>query len=136
MMSNARTVGLTLVYLFVLTGLDILVVEGYYRPTGTWGTISVWHLPLWWIGFITLPLILALSAQSIIPLWLPVAAKFGVEDTLYYMMQLRLPEKYQGVSILGIWEPSLFIGIMLTLVGVSILPCFVLTQTILESRLR
>jgi len=137
LMSNARTVGLTLVYLFVLTGLDILVVEGYYRQTGTWDTILMWHLPFWWIGCISLPIILAFVVRSIIPLWITVAVLlFGVEDTLFYAVQFHLPDKYVGVGILGIWEPSLFIGVMLTSIGLSLLPYFVLTQGILESRLR
>jgi hypothetical protein len=104
---------------FVLAALDIAVVEGIFRPFRLWNAIWLWNI-VFWTMIIMLPLTVALRMQTHLPLYIPLLVAFGVEDTAFYLLQLKLPVYYVGVSILGIWEPNRDIVLALNLVAVII----------------
>lgn len=113
-----RKVSVASVLLFLaLTLVDIVVVECYYRPRGAWDTVSSWH-QIYSILWISLPLLLCVRLRRILPASVIVAFLFGIEDTMFYLLQLRSPSPvYPGVAILGIWEPTLQTGLAVNLLG-------------------
>lgn len=102
-----------------LTLLDIIVVESYYGPRGAWDRIWLWHY-VYAVLWISLPLVLCVRLRRILPASVVVAFLFGIEDTAFYLLQLRSPV-YLGVAILGIWEPTLQIGLALNLLGLAVI---------------
>lgn len=103
----------------LLTILDIIVVETFYRPTGAWSQIWKYHL-IYWTLIVTLPLIAAYKTQSLIPLLTYILFFFGVEDTLFYGLQGYLPKTYWGVSVAGFWQPNLNLVLALNAVGLML----------------
>ena len=120
MIKTPAKCGLTVLVFLLLTVLDIIVVEGYYRPTGSWGSIWFWHY-LYFILYVGTSMFMALKLRSFIPLSIIVAFVFGVEDTLFYVLQFTLPASYVGVEILGVWEPNLTTGLIFNLVGLAVI---------------
>jgi len=110
---------ITALLFFALVVLDIVVVEGIFRPAGLWNVIWLWNI-IFWTVIILLPITVAIRLQTHLPLYVPLLVAFGLEDTAFYMLQLRLPMYYVGVSILGIWEPNRDIVLMLNLFAVVI----------------
>ena len=102
-----------------LTLLDIFVVETFYRPTADWGNIWKYHY-LYWMLIVALPLIGAYFTKSLIPLLTYILFFFGVEDTLFYGLQGYLPEIYWGVSVAGVWQPTLNTVLALNVAGMAI----------------
>lgn len=100
----------------LLTLLDIIVVEGYYRPTDAWGSIWVWH-NIYAILYVGIPIIISLKLRSFIPISIIIAFAFGIEDTTFYALQSTLPAHYIGVEILGVWDPSVATALILNLMG-------------------
>ena len=89
---------------FSLTLLDIVVVEGYFRPMQAWNSILIWHM-IYRIIFITIPLIACYFFRHFAPLATWFFFIFGLEDTLFYALQGYLPLNYPGVYVLWFWEP-------------------------------
>jgi hypothetical protein len=46
---------------------------------------------------------------------------FGLEDTLFYTLQGRLPSQYPGVAIFGIWEPFLTQVLTINIMGLALI---------------
>ena len=100
-----------------LTGLDIIVIESYYRPSGAWDTVWLWH-QIYFILWTSLPILLSVRMRRILPVSVIVAFIFGIEDTMFYILQLHLPSPvYLGVAVLGVWEPTLRVGLGLNMLG-------------------
>jgi hypothetical protein len=94
-----------------------MVVEFYFRPREAWDTIWFWHL-VYFVLWTSLPLLLCVRLRRILPASVIVAFLFGIEDTMFYFLQMRSPSPvYLGVAILGIWEPTLQTGLALNLLG-------------------
>jgi hypothetical protein len=110
-----------------LTILDIVVVEGHYRPLEAWDRIWVWHL-IYRTVFLLTPLFVAYCLNSFVPLATWFFFLFGLEDTLFYLLQGFLPVQYLGVHVLGIWEPSMVQVLQLNFLGLIIMLVFTLTN--------
>jgi hypothetical protein len=110
---------ITVFLFFVLAALDVAVVESIFRPFRLWNAIWLWSI-VFWAMIIVLPLTVAIRMQTHLPLYIPLLVAFGVEDTAFYLLQLKLPMYYVGVSILGISEPNRHIVLALNLVAVII----------------
>jgi hypothetical protein len=107
----------SLLLFLLLTLIDITVVESYYRPSRAWDTIWLWQ-QIYAILWTSLPLLLCVRLRRILPASVIVAFVFGVEDTMFYFLQLRSPSPvYLGVAILGIWEPTLETGLAVNMLG-------------------
>jgi len=127
---SAYKLGLTLVTLcFLLTVLDIVVVENFYRPvchtSEDWQIIWKWHL-IYRTLIVMVPLFAAVKLKSPIPLGTWIFFIFGLEDTLFYTLQGRLPSQYPGVAILGIWEPFLVQVLPLNIIGILLILAYTL----------
>ena len=133
MIKTSAKCGLTVLVFLLLTLLDIIVVEGYYRPTAAWGSIWFWHY-LYFILYVGIPIFMALKLRSFVPLSMIVAFAFGIEDTLFYVLQFRLPATYVGVEILGVWEPSFTTGLIFNLIGLTVIGLCTSVQLIPELR--
>lgn len=97
--------GKILLLFVALTLVDIIVIEFHYGPVGDWNELWRYHV-IYWALQSGIPLLWAIKAKSwqplrILPLWL-----FGLEDTAFYLLQWRIPEKFWGISMVGIWEPG------------------------------
>jgi len=116
--SVMRRVSVASLLLFLaLTVVDIIVVESYYRPSGAWDTVWLWH-QIYFILWASLPLLLCVRLRRILPASVILAFLFGIEDTMFYLLQLRSPSPvYLGVAIVGIWEPTLQTGLAVNLLG-------------------
>ena len=101
---------------FSLTLLDIVVVEGYFRPMQAWNSILIWHM-IYRIIFITIPLIACYFFRHFAPLATWFFFIFGLEDTLFYALQGYLPLNYPGVYVLWFWEPSLNLVLQMNFLG-------------------
>ena len=110
-----------------LTLLDIIVVEGYYRPLEAWDRIWVWHV-IYRTVFMLTPLFFAYCLKSFVPLATWIYFLFGLEDTAFYLLQGSLPVKYLGIHVLGVWEPSMVQVLQLNFVGLIIILVFTLTN--------
>ena len=114
---------------FALTILDIIIVETFYRPicitSEDWQIIWKWHM-LYGALIAMVPLFVAIKLRSLIPLGTWLFFIFGLEDTLFYVLQGYLPLQYPGISILGIWEPLLVQVLPINLVGFSLILVFTL----------
>ena len=111
----------SLLLFLALTVVDIMVVESYYRPNGAWNQVWVWH-QIYFILWTSLPILLCIRLRRIIPASVIVAFLFGIEDTMFYLLQLRSPSPvYFGVAILGIWEPTLQAGLTANLLGLMMI---------------
>jgi hypothetical protein len=109
--------GRLLLFFLVLTVLDIVVVELYYRPLRAWDRIWMYHL-IYIVGLqYLIPLIWAIKEMSWHPLRLWILWFFGLEDTLFYLLQGYLPMQFLGVRIAGMYEPYLNQVIVLNLIG-------------------
>jgi len=102
-----------------LTVLGIVVVETVYRPVSDWVNIWKYHY-IYWALIATLPLIGAYYTKSLTPLLAYVLFFFGIEDTLFYGFQGYLPEVYWGVSVAGVWQPTLNVVLALNVAGLVI----------------
>lgn len=99
-----------------LTVLDIVVVEAHYRPLQAWDRIWIWHR-IYMVIFVLAPVLLVYALNSLTPLYTWMFFVFGLEDTTFYALQGYLPPRYWGVSILGFWEPSLSLVLLINLLG-------------------
>jgi hypothetical protein len=101
-----------------------LVVENFYRPfchtSEDWQTIWKWHL-IYSTLIVTVPFLVAAKLKSLIPLGTWIFFVFGLEDTLFYTLQGRLPSQYPGVAILGIWEPFLTQVLPINIIGLALI---------------
>ena len=104
----------------LLTVLDLIVVEGYYRPNQAWSSIWIWH-GVYLILYVGTSIAMSIKLRSFMPLAIIVAFVFGIEDTVFYMLQFTLPARYLGVEILGIWQPSLTTGLAFNLLGLILI---------------
>jgi len=112
-----------------MTLLDLAVVEGYYRPTEAWNSIWIYQY-VYDAFWVLIPLALAIYHKSWIPLTLPVAFFFGLEDTSFYLLTLRLPSVYVGVTIAGVyWQPSLTTVLILNAIGLALVCCMAYAMT-------
>jgi len=109
----------------MLTLLDIIVVEGHYRPLSGWDRIWIWHT-IYTTIFISTPLFVAYFLKSFVPIATWFYFLFGLEDTVFYGLQGYLPKQYPGIQILGIWEPQLNQVIQLNLLGLTIILAYLL----------
>lgn len=107
---------LVLVCLF-LTVCDIVAVELHYRPLGAWKRIWVWHCIFLWSAFL-IPLVISYFLKSVVPLGTWLFFGFGLEDTVFYGLQGYLPDRFIGVSVLGVFEPSLLQVLVFNLIGI------------------
>lgn len=113
---------------FLLTLLDIIVVEGHYRPLQDWDRIWVWHR-IHLTVFVITPLLMVYFLRSFVPLATWFFFHFGLEDTLFYALQGYLPPHYYGISILGFWEPSLNLVFQINLLGLIAILLFAVFAT-------
>ena len=120
MIKASSKYAVTLLTFLLLTVLDIIVVEGYYRPNQAWSNIWIWH-EIYFILYLATSVAMSLKLRSFIPLAIIVAFIFGIEDTVFYMLQFTLPARYLGVEILGVWEPSLTTGLAFNLLGLIVI---------------
>ena len=118
-MEKSAKVLVALAYFLTLTLVDIVVVEGYYRPAGAWNTIWVWHTIFDIFAFV-MPCLIALRFRTRLPLLVPVLCAFGVEDTAFYWLQLRWPTTYTGVFILWLWAPPIQLVLPINLIGIAL----------------
>jgi hypothetical protein len=128
--SYKNCLGLMLLCL-LLTILDILVVETFYRPvchtSEDWQIIWKWHV-IYRFLIVMLPLLVAIKLRNITPLGTWLFFSFGLEDTLFYALQGYLPAQYPGISILGVWEPSLNLVLQINLLGLVTILFFTLSN--------
>lgn len=110
---------ITVFIFFVLVALDIVIVESIFRPSALWNKIWMWYIVFGTL-VIVLPLMVAAGMQTHLPLYIPILVAFGLEDTAFYSLQLKMPTYYVGISILGIWEPKRDVALILNLLGVLI----------------
>lgn len=110
---------ITVLIFFVLVALDIVVVESIFRPSALWSEIWMWNIVFGTL-VIVLPLMVAARMQTHLPLYIPILVAFGLEDTAFYSIQLKMPAYYVGISILGIWEPKRDAALVLNLLGVLV----------------
>jgi hypothetical protein len=68
---------------------------------------------------------MSLKLRNFIPLSIILAFAFGIEDTMFYLLQFKLPVRYVGVEILGVWEPSFATALTFNLLGL-VLICLLL----------
>ena len=120
MIKSSSKYAVTVLAFLLLTVLDIIVVEGYYRPNQAWGGVWIWH-EVYFILYVGTSIAMSLKLRSFIPLAIIVAFVFGIEDTVFYMLQFTLPARYVGVEILGVWEPSLTTGLAFNLLGLMVI---------------
>ena len=120
-----------MVLCLVLTILDILVVETFYRPvcntSEEWKIIWKWHA-IYISLIVTLPLLATIKLRNFTPLGTWLFFSFGLEDTLFYALQGYLPTQYPGISILGVWEPTLNLVLQINLIGLVTLLLFTLSN--------
>ena len=84
--SVIRRVSVASLLLFLaLTVVDIIIIESYYRPSGEWDTIWLWH-QVYSILWVSLPLLLCVRLRRILPVSVIVAFLFGIEDTMFYLL--------------------------------------------------
>jgi hypothetical protein len=122
----SRKTWLSLTFLcLVLTILDIVVVESHYRPLQAWDRIWVWH-GIYRTIFVLIPLLVSYVLKSFVPLATWFFFLFGLEDTLFYALQGYLPVQYPGISILGVWEPTLAFVLQINLLGIASIFAFAL----------
>ena len=115
-----RIILFPIAFLFIMTLVDIVIVETLFRPTQAWQDIWIWHyfyVPLQFI----IPLLVAWYFKSMIPTSALLFWHFGIEDTLFYAAQGYLPEKYWGVEMLGLYEPSLIQGLIINSFGIILI---------------
>ena len=112
-----------IVICFILTLLDIIVVESYYRPSQAWDRIWVWHM-IYRTIFIITPLVGSYFSRSLVPLVTLFFFLFGLEDTLFYALQGYLPLQYSGISVLWFWEPSLNLVLQMNFLGLTAILLF------------
>lgn len=124
---------LTISICFLLTVLDIIIVETYYRPTFAWNKIWQWH-NVFILLIYSLPLVTSVLTKSLIPFTSLVYFFFGIEDTFYYSLQGYLPEIYWGVAIMGIWEPKLNYVMMINIFGVVLMIILMFMFHIIEAQ--
>ena len=108
---------ITVLIFLVLVALDIAVVESIFRPSALWNKIWMWYLVFGTL-VVLLPLMVAARMQTHLPLYIPILVAFGLEDTAFYSLQLKMPTYYVGISILGIWQPDRGVALVLNLLGV------------------
>jgi len=99
------SLGKILFLFFFLTLLDILIVELYYRPLEAWSGIWRYHVVYIALQY-GIPLLWAIKTRSWYPLQTWILWLFGLEDTAFYLLQGRIPERFWGVSIAGVWQPG------------------------------
>lgn len=110
---------------FIIIFLDILFVEGYFRPLNQWASLWVWWIVLGGI-LVVLPLLVAYWIKSLIPLASWLFWFFGLEDTFFYGLQGYLPPVYHGVFVTGFWEPALYSVLQLNSIGIIVIVLFVI----------
>ena len=103
------------------------LLSGMLLPRNLWSStlFADYH---WFLFFglqVTLPVLLATVLRNAAPMVISVLTLFGVEDTLYYLLQGYLPSHYSGVAILGIYEPSLLLVLGINVVGLLFSVMFV-----------
>jgi len=116
MIKTSSKYPVTVLAFLLLTVLDIIVVEGYYRPNQAWSRVWTWHA-VYFVLYVGTSVAMSLKLRSFVPLAIIVAFVFGIEDTVFYMLQFTLPARYLGVEILGVWQPSLTTGLAFNLLG-------------------
>jgi len=119
----------------LLTLLDIIVVESYYRPADAWTSIWLWH-SLYFVLYVGIPVLMSMRLRSLIPVSVIIAFAFGIEDTVFYALQSTLPPRYIGVEILGVWEPSLATALTFNLLGLIFICLFLTIVWAFENRQR
>lgn len=97
--------GKILLLFLALTLLDIIVNEFHYVPVGDWNEIWRYHIIFWVLQY-GVPLGWAIKIKNWQPLRICLLWLFGLEDTAFYLLQLRIPERFWGVSIILVWEPG------------------------------
>ena len=133
--SASASCTLTALFFLLLTLLDIIVVESYYRPTGAWSSIWLWH-SIYFILYVGIPILMSLRLRSLIPLSIIIAFTFGIEDTMFYALQSTLPARYIGAEILGVWQPSLATALTFNLLGLVLICLFLVAASSYEHRQR
>lgn len=124
-LSKFRAFLILAILCFMLTLLDIIVVECHYRPISGWDSIWFWHI-IYTIIFISIPLFVAYYLKTSIPIATYFYFLFGIEDTVFYGIQGYLPKQYPGIQIFGIWEPALNQVLQLNLLGLTIIVIYIL----------
>mgnify|MGYP001066163625 CR=1 FL=1 len=110
----------SLLTFLALTVLDIAVLNiCFYSGVISWHLIPLYH-NLFGAVLMATPAILCLRHNSSVPLFLYPLFLLGVEDTLFYLLQFKLPSKYSGVWIAGVYEPHLPQVVMLNMLGVAL----------------
>ena len=107
----------------VLTFLDIFIVEIFYRPTEAWSEIWKYHY-FYWSLIVILPLIVAVKTKTLYPFAVWIFFQFGLEDTLFYWLQLKNPPIYWGVTILTVFEPTWNLVLFFNVVGLIFIILF------------
>ena len=103
-----------------LTVLDIVVVEGYYRPRNAWSTINQYHV-IWDMLYLATGIVAAILLRHPMPFFtISVGFAFGLEDTLYYLLQDKLPTIYTGINILWFSEPTRFTVLALNVFAIAL----------------
>lgn len=108
--------GIVLVCMLFLAMFDVAITTRVY------GTAD--H-PLYWIFryMVYLPICVVLTIwldtrRALLGLLLVDYLAFGLEDTLYYLLQLTLPVRYKGISIGQIWEPHWSDVLKINVIGI------------------
>ena len=111
--------GKILILFVALTLLDIIVINFYYAPVGDWNEVWRYHI-IYWILQYSIPFAWAIKIKNWQPLRMWLLWLFGLEDTAFYLLQLRIPERFWGVSIVGIWEPGWNWAFPMNMLGISL----------------
>lgn len=81
--------------LFMLTGVDIVVVEKIFREENLWRKVHWWHIAFLYLLVPCLTVWIALFVSPYIALYLSAGVYGGLEDILYFLFQFQLPpERY------------------------------------------
>ena len=133
MINNKLSIITFLFIVFLLTILDICVVETVYRPLGRWDVIWQYHY-LYWSLIIILPILTSILLKNIILIATWIFFIFGLEDTLFYILQGYLPKIYYGVTICGIYEPKVSQVLMFNNIGIFLMLVYFLFVVKLNNR--
>ena len=114
----------TLLFFLVATMMDIAVLNlCFWTGMVSWEKIPYYH-NVWRSLWIVAPLILIMKYQSLVPVVADICFLYGVEDTVFYLVQGIIPAKFTGAFLCSFWEPTWNQVIFLNINGLIISAVF------------
>ena len=88
----ARDLLFAFAFTCIMAGYDILIVEGLFRKHGLWSLIHVYHQATWcYLAFALIVLIACAMRSPFFAVYALIMTYCGLEDIMYFLLQLKLP---------------------------------------------